>query len=251
LTNLQGKVALVTGSSSGIGRAIALLLGQRGAKVLVAVLPGTGGEKVVGAIQAAGGTAHFVPTDVSRSADCEHAVQQALTAFGRLDISINNAGTFAMGKLLADEDEATWDRVQSVNLKGVFLCMKFEIPAMLRSGGGAIVNTSSIAGLVGEKTMAIYSASKHGIIGLTKSAALEYAQQGIRVNAICPGGTRTNMFDAVKDTPGFLDYVNALHPVGRIAEPDEIAQAAVFLASPEASFITGASLAVDGGLTAG
>jgi len=247
---MKGKVALVTGAASGIGRSTALLLGQRGASVVVASLADTGGELVAAEIQRAGGRACFVATDVSQEADCERAIQRTLAEFGRLDVAMNNAGTFAMGKLLADEDASTWDRVHSVNLKGVFLCMKHEIRAMLQSGGGAILNTSSIAGLVGEATMAIYASTKHGVIGLTKTAALEYAQQNIRINAICPGGTRTNMFDAVKDTPGFLDMVNALHPIGRMGEPEEIAAAAVFLLSPEASFITGATLAVDGGLTA-
>ena len=247
---VKDKVALVTGAASGIGKASAMLLGRLGARVVLVSLPDTGGEQVAREIESAGGSARFVPADVSKGADCERAVRSAVETFGRLDLAMNNAGTFAMGKLLADEDEATWDRVHSVNLKGVFLCMKHEIRAMLATGGGAIVNTSSIAGLVGEATMAIYAASKHGVIGLTRTAALEYAQQNIRINAICPGGTRTNMFDAVKDAPGFIEMVNSLHPVGRMGEPEEIAAAAVFLLSPEASFITGATLAVDGGLTA-
>lgn len=247
---LTGKVMIVTGASSGIGKAAALLLGSRGAKVVLGALPNSGGEAVAASISAAGGDARFVAMDVSRVADCQALVAQALSAYGRLDGALNNAATFAMGKMLADEDEATWDRLMAVNLKGVFLCMREEINAMLKTGGGAIVNTSSIAGLVGERTMAIYSATKHGIIGLTKTAALEYAPRGIRINALAPGGTRTGMFESVKDTPGFMDMVNGLHPIGRVAEPQEIAEAAVFLLSPAASFMTGSTLVVDGGLTA-
>ena len=247
---LTGQVMLVTGASSGIGKAAAILLGSRGAKVVLGALPNSGGEAVAASICDAGGDARYVAMDVSRVADCQALVADAVSAYGRLDGALNNAATFAMGKMLADEDEATWDRLMAVNLKGVFLCMREEINAMLRTGGGSIVNTSSIAGLVGERTMAIYSATKHGIIGLTKTAALEYAPRGIRVNALAPGGTRTGMFEAVKDTPGFMDMVNGLHPIGRVAEPVEIAEAALFLLSPAASFMTGSTLVVDGGLTA-
>ena len=177
-----------------------------------------------------------MPNDIGCSSDCEALVAKAVSMYGRLDGAFNNAATFSFGKRLAEEDEETCDRLLSVNIKGLFLCMKYEINAMLKTGGGSIVNTSSIAGLVGEKMMAIYSATKHAVVGMTKTAALEYATHGIRINSVAPGGTRTGMFSAVQDTPGFMDMIKAMHPMGRAAEP---AEAAVFL-----------TMAVDGGLTA-
>jgi NAD(P)-dependent dehydrogenase (short-subunit alcohol dehydrogenase family) len=248
--SLSGQSIIVTGAASGIGKAAAILLAERGARVVLADLPGVGGDEVTSEIVAAGGQACFMPTDIARSADCEALVAKAVRTYGRLDGAFNNAATFSFGKRLAEEDEETCDRLLSVNIKGLFFCMKYEIHAMLKTGGGSIVNTSSIAGLVGEKMMAIYSATKHAVVGMTKTAALDYATLGIRINSVAPGGTRTGMFSAVQDTPGFMDMIKAIHPMGRAAEPAEVAAAAIFLLSPASSFMTGSTMVVDGGLTA-
>jgi NAD(P)-dependent dehydrogenase (short-subunit alcohol dehydrogenase family) len=248
--SLSAKSIIVTGAASGIGKSAAILLARRGARVVLADLPDTGGDQVAAEIVADGGEACFVPTNIARSGDCEALVAKAVATYGRLDGAFNNAATFAFGRRLAEEDEETCDRLLSVNIKGLFFCMKHEINAMLKTGGGSIVNTSSIAGLVGEKTMAIYSATKHAVVGMTKTAALEYATLGIRINSVAPGGTLTGMFSAVQDTPGFMDMVKAIHPMGRAAEPAEVAEAAIFLLSPASSFMTGSTMVVDGGLTA-
>jgi len=248
--SLSDKSIIVTGAASGIGKAAAFLLAQRGARLVLADLPDTAGDDVAAEIVAAGGQACFVPTNIARSTDCEALVAKAVSAYGRLDGAFNNAATFSFGKRLAEEDEQTCDRLLSVNIKGLFFCMKYEIDAMLKTGGGSIVNTSSIAGVVGEKMMAIYSATKHAVIGMTKTAALEYADLGIRINSVAPGGTRTGMFAAVQDIPGFMDMIKSIHPLGRAAEPAEVAEAAIFLLSPASSFMTGSTMVVDGGLTA-
>jgi NAD(P)-dependent dehydrogenase (short-subunit alcohol dehydrogenase family) len=248
---MDGKVAIVTGASSGIGRATALAFAREGAKVVVADLSTPGGEETVALVRAAGGEAIFVRTDVSRTADVAAMVRAALDAYGGLDYAFNNAGIAGEQAPTADCTAENWARVIGVNLTGVFLCMKHEIPELLKRGGGAIVNCSSIAGLGGFPGIPAYVASKHGVIGLTKTAALEYATQGIRVNAICPGVIRTPMVDGY--TGGNREaeaQMVAMEPMGRMGEPEEIASAAVYLCSDAASFVTGHAMVVDGGVVA-
>ncbi len=196
-----------------------------------------------------GGRAVFVRTDVSAADDHRRLVEATVEAFGRLDLAFNNAGTEQFGQSVVELPEEEWDRFMAINLKGVFLAMKYQIPAMQAAGGGAIVNTSSVGGLVAAPGLSAYQASKFGVIGLTKVAALEYAKQNIRVNAICPGGTRSDIFINFTANTEFNSQVLAAHPIGRFAEPSEQAEAALFLLSDAASFITGVALPVDGGLT--
>jgi NAD(P)-dependent dehydrogenase (short-subunit alcohol dehydrogenase family) len=177
-------------------------------------------------------------------------VERALAAHGRLHVAFNNAGVGASGFAVADEEEVSWTRLIDVNLKGIFLAMKYEIPAMVAAGGGAIVNTASVAGLVGERGIGAYAASKHGVVGLTRTAALDYIGQGVRINAVCPGATRTRMLANWFQDPKVEQFILSRHPIGRIAEPEEIARAVLFLASDDASYVVGQALAVDGGLTA-
>ncbi len=248
---LKEKVALVTGGGSGIGRASALAFAREGARVVVADVAVEGGEETVGLIKKAGGEALFVRADVTQSAEVEAMVQRAVSAYGRLDCAFNNAGIEGTPAPTAECSEENWERVLAVNLKGVWLCMKHEIPRMLRQGGGAIVNTASVAGLVGFQNMPAYVASKHGVAGLTKTAALEYARQGIRVNAVCPGVIRTPMIERFMGKGGQTEEeLSALEPVGRLGAPQEVAEAVVWLCSDAASFVTGHTLVVDGGLVA-
>lgn len=244
------RVVLVTGAGSGIGRAAALLFAKEGGRVVVVDQGETDAQGTVALIHDAGGEAVAVRADVSREADCRAMVERALAAYGRLHVAFNNAGVGASGFALADEEEIAFTRLIDVNLKGIFLAMKYEIPAMTTAGGGAIVNTASVAGLVGEKGIAAYSASKHGVVGLTRTAALDYIGQGVRINAVCPGATRTRMLADWFQDPKVEAFVLSRHPIGRIAEPEEIARAVLFLASDDASFVVGQALAVDGGLTA-
>jgi NAD(P)-dependent dehydrogenase (short-subunit alcohol dehydrogenase family) len=241
---------LVTGAGSGIGRAAALLFAKDGGRLAIVDQNEADAQKTVSLIQDVGGEAFAVAADVSREADCRAMVERALTAYGRLNVAFNNAGIGASGFAVADEEEVAWNRLIDVNLKGIFLSMKYEIPAMLAAGGGAIVNTASAAGLVGERGIGIYTASKHGVVGLTRTAALDYIGQGIRINAVCPGATLTPMLAAWFQDPKVESFVLSRHPIGRAAEPEEIARAVLFLASDDASFIVGQALAVDGGLTA-
>jgi NAD(P)-dependent dehydrogenase (short-subunit alcohol dehydrogenase family) len=246
-----GKAALVTGGGGGIGRATALAFAHAGAKVAVADIAEAAGRKTVELIQQAGGTAMFIKTDVTSAAQVESMVAQTVTAYGSVDCAFNNAGIEEEHMRLADCPEATFDRVIGINVKGVWLCMKYELAQMLKQGGGAIVNTASIAGLNGAAKMAAYSASKHAVLGLTKSAAVEYARKNIRVNAVCPAVIRTEMYERhLKADPGIAPHVLQMHPVGRIGEVEEVAAAVLWLASPAASFVTGHPLAVDGGVTA-
>lgn len=250
--SFEGKVVLVTGSGSGIGRATAVAFARAGAKVVVSDINADGGEETVAEIAEAGGEATFVEADVSKSAQVEALVERVVEHYGRLDCAHNNAGIEGtMGSPTAEYDEEVWDQLIGINLKGVWLCMKYEIPKMLDGGGGAIVNTSSVAGLVGFAGISPYVASKHGVVGLTKTAALEYAQQGIRVNAVCPGVIRTPMVErAMGGSEEAEIQFAASEPVGRLGVPEEIAETVVWLCSDAASFVTGVPMPVDGGLVA-
>jgi NAD(P)-dependent dehydrogenase (short-subunit alcohol dehydrogenase family) len=246
----DGKVALVTGAASGIGRASARLFAEAGAQVVVADIDRPGADETAALITAAGGEALAVAVDVADGVSVKAMVDATIERFGRLDIAHNNAGIMGAGADIIDMDDAVWQRGIDVMLTGVFLCMKHEIPHMIEQGGGAVVNTSSGAGLIGFPGQANYVAAKHGVIGLTRSAALEYIGRGVRVNAICPGTARSRMVDEWIDGSAEAEAeVAALHPIGRIAEPEEIARAALWLASDAASFVVGTALPVDGGYT--
>jgi len=247
---LQGKVALVTGGSSGIGRAAALAFAREGASVVISAdRNAAGGAETVRLVEQVGGSAFFVQADVSRASDVEAMVRRTVEAFGGLDCAFNNAGIAAWTPAL-ETTEADWDRVIAVNLKGVWLCMKYEIPEMLRRGGGAIVNNSSVAGLVAPVGNAAYCASKHGVLGLTKAVALEHADQGIRVNAVCPGVIHTPAWGDAFTDPKSAQELRELQPRGRAGEPEEVAEAVVWLCSGAASLVTGVAFPVDGGLLA-
>jgi NAD(P)-dependent dehydrogenase (short-subunit alcohol dehydrogenase family) len=246
----DGKVAVITGAANGIGAATAEGFASRGAKVLLADIDVDRGEAVARRITEEGGTASFLRTDVSVPADVEAMVAAALDRYGRLDYAHNNAGIVGGGATVVDMPIETWNQGIGVMLTGVFLCLKYEIPAMLAGGGGAIVNTSSGAGLIGFPTMANYVAAKHGVIGLTKTAALEFATSGVRINAVCPGTARSKMVDEwIGGDPAQEAQVAALHPIGRIAEAEEIASAVLWLCSDAASFVIGHAMVVDGGYT--
>jgi NAD(P)-dependent dehydrogenase (short-subunit alcohol dehydrogenase family) len=246
-----GKVALVTGASSGIGRATALAFAREGAKVVVADVTVEGGEETVAQVKKAGGEAIFVKTDVSKAVEVEALVAKAVATYGRLDCAHNNAGIAGNAKTIVDDTEDNWDRILAINLKGVWLCMKYEIAHMLKQGGGAIVNTASGAGLIGVRRGGAYVASKHGVVGLTKTAALEYAKAGIRVNCVCPGPIDTPMLQGIGGSNQVvIERMVAAQPGGRLGKPAEIAEAAVWLCSDAASFITGLPMPVDGGYTA-
>jgi NAD(P)-dependent dehydrogenase (short-subunit alcohol dehydrogenase family) len=249
----NGRVALVTGAASGIGRSSALAFAEDGARVVVADVLDEQGRETVDRIEAAGGEAIFVPADVSRRSDVERLVHTAVETFGRLDCAHNNAGitgTTPAGTEFHNYPEEVWDQVLSTNLKGVWLCMQAEIVQMLTQGGGTIVNTASVAGLVGGAN-ATYVASKHGVVGLTKQAALDYATRGIRVNAVCPGAIRTPLLErAFAVRPEAEQVFLASEPVGRFGTPEEVAAAVVWLCSDAASFLTGVALPVDGGWVA-
>jgi len=252
---LAGQVALVTGAAAGIGLATARALAGCGAKVMLADLPGSDGPAQAQRLLAEGAQADFVPVDVADPASVQAMVQATRARFGRLDIAINNAGISGadgsgVRRATADVLPETWRRVLSVNLDGVFHCMQAQIPLMLESGGGAIVNISSILGSVGFAHSAAYTASKHAVVGLTRVAALEYSARGIRVNAIGPGFIETAMTAPIRSQDASRDMLIASHPIGRLGQPEEIAHLALFLSSPAASFITGAYYVDDGGYTA-
>jgi NAD(P)-dependent dehydrogenase (short-subunit alcohol dehydrogenase family) len=250
--DLEGKVALVTGGTSGIGRETAVLFGKAGAKVVVAGRREPEGKETVDLIRAAGGDGLFVKADVSKASEVEALIQNAVEKFGRLDVAFNNAGTEGVWVPLIKQTEEDWDRTIDINLKGVWLCLKYEILQMLKQGGGgAIVNMASISGLVGFSGAAAYSASKHGVMGLTKAAALETARGKIRINAVCPGAIETPLADRVFGAPAVHKYVVSIHPIGRFGKPAEIAEAVVWMCSDRASFMTGQSLVLDGGFLAG
>jgi NAD(P)-dependent dehydrogenase (short-subunit alcohol dehydrogenase family) len=249
---LEGRVGLVTGGTSGIGRETAALFAKAGAKVVVAGRRATEGEETVELIRAGGGDGVFVKTDVSKASEVEALVQKAVEKFGRLDVAFNNAGIEGIWVPIVRQSEEDWDRTIDINLKGVWLCLKYEIRQMLKQGsGGAIVNMASITGLAGAAGAAAYSASKHGVMGLTKTAALENARSGIRVNAVCPGVIETPMAKRIFGAPKVHKYVLSCHPIGRFGGPAEIAEAVVWMCSDRASFMTGQSLVLDGGFLAG
>ena len=250
---LENKTALVTGAGSGIGRATSLALAREGARVVVSDINAEGAEATLSIIKERGGEGVFVHADVSKAADVEALVTGVIQTYGRLDCAYNNAGVEGyMEGRLHEYPEDIWDRLIDINLKGVWLCLKYEIPRMLEQGGGAIVNTASAAGLVGSRRLAAYVASKHGVVGLTKAAALEYARDGIRVNAVCPGIIDTPMMDRL--IAGRQDDYEATiptrQPVGRLGTPEEIAEAVAWLCSDAASLVTGIAMSVDGGFTA-
>jgi NAD(P)-dependent dehydrogenase (short-subunit alcohol dehydrogenase family) len=252
LRRLEDKVALVTGGSSGIGRTTALTFAREGAKVVIADVDAAGGKEVVGKIKEAGGEAIFVKADITSAAEVAALINKAVEKYGRLDCACNNAGIVGMTATTAECTEENWDHTIDVNLKGVWLCLKYEIPHMVKLGGGAIVNTASILGLVATEKRPAYVASKHGIIGLTKAAALEYAKAKIRVNAVCPGPTRTGSITEtrlVTENSQFEKEKIAEIPIGRFGNTIEIAEAVVWLCSDAASFVTGLAMTVDGGLT--
>lgn len=248
-----GKVALITGGSSGIGRAAAVAFARTGARVVVAARRRTEGEETLRLVEAAGSEGIFVPVDVRHGEEVRKLVAATVEAYGGLDYAFNNAGIEGTAFVkTADYDEETFRQVIDVNLTGVFLAMKYEIPALLARGGGAIVNMSSVAGLIGGVIGAGYHASKHGVIGLTKTAALDYATDGIRVNAVCPGVITTEMAGRLFDEdPEVSRRIVALHPMGRVGTVEEVADAVVWLCSAQAGFITGEALRIDGGMLAG
>jgi NAD(P)-dependent dehydrogenase (short-subunit alcohol dehydrogenase family) len=248
---VEGKVALVTGGASGIGRATALTFAREGAKLVIADMNDEGGQQTVHMITENGGEAIFVRTDVSQAVEVQALISKAVETYGRLDCAHNNAGIGLRPRAPLHEcTEETWDRVLVINLKGVWLCMKYEILQMRTQGDGAIVNTASGLGLVGMPNASAYVASKHGVVGLTKTAALEYAQQGIRVNCVCPGVIHTPMTEGLLSDPELRARLIASEPVGRIGNPEEIAEAVVWLCSDAASFVTGHAMSVDGGYVA-
>jgi NAD(P)-dependent dehydrogenase (short-subunit alcohol dehydrogenase family) len=246
--NFSGKVALVTGGSRGIGRATAELFAQSGAKVVIGDIDPAGSETVE-TIKSEGGEAVFVKTDVRDEADVKNLVATAVKTYGGLNCAFNNAGVLPPTVTLAEMDESTFDKTLAVDLKGVFLCMKHEIAHMLQSGGGAIVNNASIAGLVAEPGISAYIAAKHGVIGLSKAAAVEYANKGIRINALAPGLVNTAMTKAWFDDPNMSAHFIANTPIGRISQPAEIAGMVLFLCSDLASFAVGQTFVIDGGYT--
>ncbi len=249
--SFSGKVALVTGAGNGIGRATAQAFAAEGLQVVVSDVDVAGGEGTVQLIREAGGEATFVRCDVTRDAEVQALMAQVLATYGRLDYAFNNAGIEIEKGKLAEGNEAEFDAIMGVNVKGVWLCMKHQLPIMLAQGGGAIVNTASVAGLGAAPKMSIYAASKHAVIGLTKSAAVEYGKKKIRVNAVCPAVIDTDMYRrAYEADPKKAEFVAAMHPVGRIGKVEEIAAAVLYLCCDAAGFTTGHALAVDGGSTA-
>ena len=247
MQTMTGRAALVTGAGSGIGRAVALAFAGEGAAVMVGDLDPAAGTETVELARTAGGSAAFEQCDVSKSVEVERLVARTMAAFGRLDFACNVAGIHAGPEPLADADEAAWDAVIATNLKGVFLCMKHEVRAMLPQGHGVIVNMASVAGLLAEPGCYAYVASKHGILGLTKTAAFDLARTGVRVNAVCPAGVETP--GLMRAPEEFRQKLRESTPVGRVGRPEEVAAAVLWLCSDLAGFVTGSGVVIDGGVT--
>jgi len=248
---MEGKVVIITGAASGIGRATSLIFAREGARVIIADVNEKGGEETLAMVNKQGHQGMFVRTDITVETDVKTLIERAINAHGRLDAAYNNAAIEGYQALTADVPVHEFDKIMAANIKGVYLCMKYEIQAMLKTGGGAIVNTASAAGLVGIPGMGAYCASKHAVIGMSKTAALEYAKLGIRVNCVCPGAIDTPMLARVSNAdPALLGALIAAEPIGRMGKPSEIGEAAVWLCSDHASFVTGHAMSVDGGLVA-
>jgi len=251
MQGIQGRIALVSGGASGIGKASAIALAQAGARLVISDIGEGGGEAVLEAVRAAGGEADYEAADVTQAEQVRHLVERTVARHGRLDLAVNCAGIFGRIAALDAQEPEDFDRVMAVNLRGIFLCMKYEIEAMRRSGSGAIVNIASVQGLVSGAGAALYSASKHGVVGMTKGAALDCAREGIRINAVCPGTIETPLaqkFYAERGRP--MPNDDPRIPIGRVGRPEEVAQAVLFLCSSGAAYMTGTTLAVDGAITA-
>lgn len=251
--SFDGKVVLVTGGSKGIGRTTALAFAREGAKVVVTGRGAEEGQATVKMIETEGGQGLFFKSDVSKASDCEGMVTAAVETFGRLDVAFNNAGYEGTPAPLADQTDENYEKIMNVNVKGLWLSLKFEIRQMLKNGGGTIVNNSSIAGLIGFPASSLYCASKHAVVGMTRTAAIEYARLGIRVNCVCPAAIETEMLSRLLENLGGEDamrkYFAERHPIGRTGRPEEVTSAVLWLASSGSSFVTGHALAVDGGYT--
>lgn len=247
---LESKVCIVTGAASGIGRAVALAYGAAGARVVVSDSQSAGAEETVALVRQAGGQATAVMADVSSPQDCQALVERTIAEYGRLDIACNNAGIGGDIAPTADYSIEAWERVIAINLSGVFYCMKYQIPRMLEGGGGAIVNMASILGAVGFAGAPAYTAAKHGVLGLTKAAALEYSGQGLRVNTVGPAFIHTPMIAPLAGDPAVQQQLVAQHPIGRLGQVQEVASLVLWLSSPQASFATGAYYPIDGGFLA-
>lgn len=251
MMNFSGKVVIVTGGTSGIGRATAIAYAQQGAKVVITSRRVREGEETVKTIKDAGGEAFFIPTDIVQESDVKAMVDKTIEVFGHLDIAFNNAGSYGENPSLSDQLDSEYERIMDVNVKGVWLSMKYEIAQMLSQGSGAIVNTSSILGMVAMPSVPLYTASKYAVEGLTKAAALQYAKSGIRINAVGPGAIETAMFEKATDGQDEAKaYMAGLHPMGRVGKPSEVSNAVLWLSSDQASFVTGETLIVDGGYIA-
>ena len=247
---LKDKVAVITGGASGIGRATALAMAAEGARIAIMDLGADSAKDVIASIKSRGGEARYYQTNVAQAADVTRSFDRVIADFERIDCAFNNAGVASDNKMVADTSDAEFERVVGVNLTGVWLCMRREIQEMLTSGGGAIVNTASVAGLVGWKFAAAYSASKHAVIGMTRSAALEYAKRDIRINAVCPGVIETPMAAPAQHDQAIRDIMLRKHATGRLGQPEEVAAAVLWLCSPAASFVHGHAMAVDSGYVA-